>query len=132
MSFTASAIAGDSLSDLRSQIGPGQTVLGAWDVAVTGNGYSANDPIYLSFDVGAGLRRSNLRLWHHDGTTWSPFSADDLTYNQTYASFTVTSLSGYAVVAVPEPGSLALLGVVAAGLAAIPIRRIARVTYARG
>jgi hypothetical protein len=36
-----------------------------------------------------------------------------LTYNGAYASFTATDLSGYAMIAVPEPGTFALL---AAGL----------------
>ena len=31
------------------------------------------------------------------------------TYDDTFASFTATSLSSYAMVAVPEPGTLALL-----------------------
>jgi hypothetical protein len=36
-------------------------------------------------------------------------AATDLTCNGTYASFTVTGFSGYALTTVPEPGTLALL-----------------------
>ena len=43
---------------------------------------------------------------------WTPYNAQDLTYDGTYASFTATGFSGYAVT-VPEPGTLVLL---AAGL----------------
>jgi hypothetical protein len=41
-----------------------------------------------------------------------------LTYDGAYANFTVTGFSGYALAAVPEPSTLALL---AAGLAAFII-----------
>ena len=47
-------------------------------------------------------------MWHYSGTTWTQFSSNDLTYDGTYASFTVTGFSGYAVT-VPEPSTLALL-----------------------
>jgi hypothetical protein len=69
--------------------------------------------IYLPFQVGSGRRWSDLEVWHYDGSKWAQYSAFDLTYDGNYASFTANGLSGYAMVAVPEPGTLALL---AAGL----------------
>ncbi len=56
---------------------------------------------------------------------WTPFSANDLTYDGNYASFTVNDLNGFAVttIAVPEPGSLALLLAGAISLLAYAWRR---------
>ncbi len=53
-----------------------------------------------------------MEIWLYDSAGWAEYSAFDLTYDGTYASFTATGFSGYAMV-VPEPGTLALL---AAGL----------------
>jgi len=114
LNLTATAIAGQVLSDLMALLDPSQVVCGAWDVTPGGSGYTPGDPIYLSFDVGAGFSRSDLHLWHYDGSNWSSLEASDLTYNGKYAGFTVTSLSGYAVSAVPEPGSLTLLAILGA------------------
>ena len=41
-------------------------------------------------------------MWHFDGTAWSQFDAWDLTYDGTYASFTVEELSSYAVTPLKE------------------------------
>ena len=51
----------------------------------------------------AAFSRDNLSVWDYNGTTWSPFQANDLTFDGTYASFTVTALNGYdyAVVGIP-------------------------------
>ena len=107
MTFTATAIADTILG--------GQTVLSGWTFATSGYDVSASNPIYLSLAVGAGHSRDDLELWHYDGSTWTAYSPFDLTYDGTYASFTATRLSGYAMTgtAVPEPGTPALL---AAGL----------------
>jgi T5SS/PEP-CTERM-associated repeat protein len=113
LDFTATAISGDILEELMES---GQMVLGGWELAATG-GYTTGDPAYLSFDVGEGYSRSDLNLWHYDGTEWSEYAAGDLTYDGTYASFTVTGFSGYAVTAVPEPGTLVSLLIGAAILA---------------
>jgi T5SS/PEP-CTERM-associated repeat protein len=113
LTFTAAAASGSILGDLLALIEPGQIVWGAWELAAAGSGYSPGDPVYLSFDVGAGFSPSDLSLWHHDGLQWSPFAAPDLSYNGQYAGFTVTSLSAYAVAAVPEPGTWAMLAALA-------------------
>ena len=47
----------------------------------------------------------------------------DLTYDGTFASFTATGLSGYAMAAVPEPCTLVLLGIGAISLLAYARRR---------
>ncbi|MBU4272682.1 MAG: PEP-CTERM sorting domain-containing protein [Planctomycetes bacterium] len=112
LNFTATAI--DTLDGLESLLGSGESVLGAWNIELDGDGYTTGDPAYLSFDIGAGYSRSGLQVWHYDGSQWTNYAASDLTYDGTYASFTVTGFSGYAVSTVPEPGTLALL--LAAGL----------------
>jgi T5SS/PEP-CTERM-associated repeat protein len=108
ITFAATAIADAVLG--------GQEVLGAWTFATTGYDVSASNPIYLSFDVGAKYPADELHVWHYDGSVWTEYSPFDLTYDGTYASFTVTSLSGYAVT--PEPGTLVLLAVATLGLIA--------------
>ena len=123
MDFTATAVSGQLLDRLKTLLPPGDVVLSAWQFSAGGSGYSPGDPIYLSFEVGSGLSRSDLHLWRYDGSRWSSYTADDLTYTGQYASFTVTGFSGYAVSAVPEPGTLALLGTVAAVVLLLPVRR---------
>jgi hypothetical protein len=114
LSLAATTIGGSTLSSLQSLLNPQQSLLGGWEFAFT-SGYTQGDPAYLSFGVGPGYSRNGLEVWHFDGGSWTPFSADDLTYDGTYASFTVTGFSGYAVTTVPESGTLALL--ISAGLA---------------
>jgi T5SS/PEP-CTERM-associated repeat protein len=114
MTFTASAISEMTLG--------GKEVLGGWTFATTGYEVTASNPIYLSFDVGAGHPADGLRLWHCDGSDWATFSPFDLTYDGKYASFTVTGLSGYAVT-VPEPGTVGLLAVGVVGLIVYARRR---------
>ncbi len=109
LNVTATAIDGTTLTSLQTLLGD-QSLLGGWTFELTGDGYAEGDPAYLSFDVGAGFSRSDLNLWHYDETEgWTEYAASDLTYDGQYASFTVTGFSGYAVSAVPEPGTLALL-----------------------
>jgi hypothetical protein len=107
LSITASAMGDDTLLSLKDLLEPDLSVLGGWQFAAD-SGYTTGDPAYLSFNVGAGYNRNGLEVWHYDGTNWTPYAANDLTYDGTYASFTVTSFSGYAVTT-PEPGTLALL-----------------------
>ena len=111
LSFTASPMSGAPLGALELLLEPKQMVLGAWDFSISGSAYAAGDPVYLSFEVGPGFARSDFDVWRYDGAAWSPLTANDLSYDGRYASFTVTGFSGYALAAVPEPSSLALLAV---------------------
>ncbi len=110
-------IGGTHLTALQALLPDGARVAGAWDFD-----FQSQTPgiAYLSFDIGSGNNPADLRLWHTDGSTWTPYNAWDLTYTGTFASFTVQGFSGYAVTIVPEP-SLTLLLV--AGVALIPRRR---------
>jgi len=109
LNFTAAAVGGETLADLVDLLEPDQLVKGAWDCAGGGAGYAAGDPVYLSFAVGAGLSRKDLQIWHFDGADWTAFDAMDLTCNDGWASFTISDFGTYAVTAVPEPGTSALL-----------------------
>ncbi len=111
--MTGTVVDGALLSELEAMAG--EAVLGAWLFEVDGS-YSEGDPAYLSFDLGPGFDRADLNVWHYDGAQWSEFAAADLTCNGDYASFTVAGFSGYAVSAVPEPGSVVLLVVAVLGL----------------
>ena len=73
-----------------------------------------------SLEIGAGHGGDNLAIWHFDGAAWSSYAASDLSYDGEYANFTVTGFSGYAVVAVPEPGAVGLL---LAGCMGLLVRR---------
>jgi T5SS/PEP-CTERM-associated repeat protein len=123
LNFTATAITGETRTDLEDLLEPGQWVEGAWEFIVAGDGYTTGDPVYLSVDVGADFLRSDLQVWHYDGTDWDAYAAGDLTYDGQYASFTVRGFSGYAVTAVPEPGTLISLLIGAATLAIFARRR---------
>jgi T5SS/PEP-CTERM-associated repeat protein len=127
LSLTATAIDGDTLTNLKGLLPSGQAVLGGWNF--TGiSGYTSGDPVYLSFDIGTGYSRNSLQLWHWDDTGWTPYSASDLTCNGDYASLTVTGFSGYAVsgMPVPEPGTLVFLLAAALGLPAYLAQRKAQ------
>jgi threonine dehydrogenase-like Zn-dependent dehydrogenase len=100
-----------------------ESILSGWAYATTNYSVSATNPIYFSFNVGAGHPADELDLWHYDGSTWTKYVPDDLTYDGTFASFTATGLSGYAMTAVPEPGTLALLAAGLFGLLAYAWRR---------
>jgi T5SS/PEP-CTERM-associated repeat protein len=122
LSLTATTIGGSTFVSLQSLLAPQQSVLGGWEFAFS-SGYTAGDPAYLSFGIGSGYSRNGLEVWHYDGSNWTPFAANDLTYDGTYASFTVTGFSGYAVTTVPEPSTFALLGIGAVSLLAYAWRR---------
>ncbi|MFZ5832549.1 MAG: PEP-CTERM sorting domain-containing protein [Planctomycetota bacterium] len=123
--FTATAISGQMLTDLTAAMDAGESVLCGWEFSTTGYTVDANHPAYLSFDVGAGFSRDDFTVWHHDGTGWTELTPLDLTYDgEHYASFTVESFSGYAITAVPEPGTLALLTILGlAGLVVLQRRK---------
>ena len=122
LSLTATTIGGSTFASLQSSLNPQQSILGGWQFAFT-SGYAQGDPAYLSFDVGSGYSPNGLEVWHFDGSEWTPFAANDLTYDGTYASFTVTGFSGYAVTTVPEPGSMAMLVAGAVSLLAYAWRK---------
>ena len=108
--FTATAISGSTLTDLQT-LATGQSVRSGWAFSADNYVVSSTNPVYLSLNVGSGWSVDDLDLWHYttaDG--WETYSATDMTYDGTYASFTVTSFSGYAVTAVPEPSAIILFG----------------------
>jgi fibronectin-binding autotransporter adhesin len=117
LTFAATPISDGPLAALSSLLDPGDGVLGGWALSATG-GYAAGDPAYLSFGVGSAQSLDDLLVWKYASGSWSRFDAFDLTYDQTYASFTVTGMGTYAVtgLAVPEPAALVLLGLGAVAL----------------
>jgi T5SS/PEP-CTERM-associated repeat protein len=115
LNLTASAVSGQPLLDLESILSAHtQTLLSDWQIAVT-SGYTTGQPAYLSFNIGSGVARNDITVWHYDGAAWTKFDATDLTCSGGYASFTVYGFSAYAL-SVPEPGAIALL---ASGLLAM-------------
>jgi T5SS/PEP-CTERM-associated repeat protein len=117
ITFNATVADGTAIDALETAAGSGQEILNAWTFSTTNYAVSSSNPIYFSFDVGAGRSADELELWHYDGSEWTSYTPLDLTYDGRYASFTATGLSGYAMTAVPEPGMLAMLGVAALGWA---------------
>lgn len=118
LTLSASTISGSERTSLQGLLGTGETILSGWDFNAT-EGYAAGDPAYLSLFAGTGHSLYDLTVWHYDGSAWSKFDASDLAYDNTYASFTVTGLSGYAVsgtAPVPIPAAAWLLGSGLAGL----------------
>lgn len=124
LSLTATTINDDELDFLKALLPSGQSVLGGWDFSDI-NGYTTGDPVYLSFDIGLNYSRDDLQVWRCNGSQWSKILMSDLTCNGGYASFTVTSFSGYAVtgLAVPEPSTLILLDISAISMLAYVWRR---------
>jgi T5SS/PEP-CTERM-associated repeat protein len=110
LQISATPISDVSRSSIEQLLQAGETLIGGWQFTTT-SGYAAGDLVYLSFEAGPGLTRDSFSIWRQSGTSWASYDAVDLTYDGRYASFTVTELhgTGYAVSAVPEPGTLALL-----------------------
>ena len=104
MSFTATTISGGTLTALGSLLNPGETVLSGWNLSAA-SGYTAGDPVYLSFNVGHAQLLDDLQMWQYGGNGWTAYSATDSTYDRTYASLTATALGAYAVT-----GELVLAG----------------------
>ena len=121
LTFTASTMSGAELAQLQSVLGSGRSVLSGWDFTA-GSGYTAGDPAYLSLWAGSGQSIYSLSIWQYNGSAWTAYNATDLAYDNTYASFTVTSFSDYAVTEtspVPIPPAAWLFGSGLAGLGAI-------------
>ena len=81
--------------------------------------------MYLSLFAGAGQTLSGLTIWDYTGGAWGQFSATDLAYNGTYASFTTTNLNDFAVsgaTPTPIPGALLLFGPGLVGLGLVKRR----------
>jgi T5SS/PEP-CTERM-associated repeat protein len=125
LSLTATPLTSDQAASLQGMLGSNGSVLSGWTFST--DGYTSGDPVYLSLSIGSGFSSSSLELWHFDGTNWTPFNAGDLSYDGTYASFTVTGFSGYAVASAPEPASIVMLGLGAGML----LRRRARENFNR-
>ena len=98
ITFTASLVSGATLTSLTGLLGSGESVASAWACSATG--YASGNPAYLSFSGvgnGGGYYRDGLEVWSYSGGSWASFSANDLTYDGTYASFTVTAFGSFAV-----------------------------------
>ena len=101
ITFTGSLLGGSTLASLTGLLPPGDSVMSGWTCSTTG--YAAGSPAYLSLagsGNGGGFYAGSLEVWDYNGSTWSLFSADDLTYDGTFASFTVTSFGSFAVTGV--------------------------------
>jgi T5SS/PEP-CTERM-associated repeat protein len=123
LTFSATGISGAELSALQSKLTAGQSVLSGWSFSTTG--YTSGNPLYLSLFAGAGQTLSGLTIWDYTGGAWGQFSATDLAYNGTYASFTTTALNDFAVsgtAPVPIPGALLLFGPGLVGLGLVKRR----------
>jgi T5SS/PEP-CTERM-associated repeat protein len=125
-SFTATAITDETiLNALKTTADVDESFLSGWLFSTDGYTVSPTNPVYLSLLVGSGYSLDNLALWHYDDDTlaWSKYITTDLSYDGTYANFTVTGFSGYALIAVPEPGALVLLAAGLLGLLAYAWRK---------
>ena len=97
ITFTASLAGSSLVAPLADRFASASSILSDWTCSTTG--YAAGNPAYLSLDVGAGYSTDGLDVWSDNGGVWAPFSANDLTYDGTYASFTVTAFGTYAITA---------------------------------
>ena len=111
--FSATAMSPMTLSTLVNQLPANESILsgvGLFDNQLRSKFEQSRLPLVPGR---AGKPANELDVWHYDGSTWTEYSPTDLTYDGNYASFTATGFSGYAMVGVPEPGTITLL---AAGL----------------
>ena len=123
LTFTANPLNAPQTSSLENLLAAHTSILAGW--TFTAPTYTPGDPVFLSLQVGPGYSPDTLSLWHLDTTTsaWTSYTPTDLSYDGTYANFTVTGFSGYAVsglATLPEPTTLTLL---ALGLTPLLTRR---------
>ena len=112
--FSAALMSQDELDALIGRPGFEGLVLSGWDFDTD---FAGGDNVLLSFEIGLGAE--DVGVWHYDGGAWTQYAADLETYDSSgIFSFTVTDFSGYAVTAIPEPATIALLGI-ACALAAL-------------
>lgn len=131
LTFTASAMSETELASLQAVVDAGQAILSGWDLSTTGYAVDDANPVYLSLYAGSGQSLYDLSIWHFVSGTWSRLDAYDLAYDGLHASFTATSLSGYAVTGaapVPIPAAVWLLGPGLAGLVGIRRRPFGRMS----
>jgi T5SS/PEP-CTERM-associated repeat protein len=124
LTFMATAISDGTLDKLSGMLLADEKLLGGWNLAAN-SGYTAGDPLYLSFGDGTGgsFTSEEMKVWSYDGTKWAELAVSDLTFDGNYASFTA-NLGCYAVsVPVPEPGMVTLLALGLLGMAVIKWRR---------
>jgi fibronectin-binding autotransporter adhesin len=121
--FSAYLMSPGDLATLASTPGFTGTLLTAWNYSTN---LSDGTEVMLSYDLGLGYQEP--QVWHLSGSTWSLYTPDLATYDsQGNFSFTVTSFSGYAVSAVPEPCTFTMLGISVIGLLAYTWRRHKRI-----
>lgn len=126
LTLTADSINGTELSSLQSLVGAGKSVLSGWSFKADA-GYTSGSPVYLSLFAGSDSNLSDLTIWKYSNGTWGQFSAADLAYDKTFASFTATDLSDYAVsgtaTPTPIPAAAWLLGSGVLGLLGLKKRK---------
>lgn len=122
LKFTATAIEDHGFVALAEPSNVISTVLGKWSLTAA-SGFTAGDPAYLSFDIGSGYSLDDLQIWNYNGTSWMPYESKDINYDGKYVNFMITNLSSYAVTAVPEPCTFALLAFGLIGLSTVAWRK---------
>ncbi|BBO70965.1 hypothetical protein DSCA_48950 [Desulfosarcina alkanivorans] len=108
ITLTATAVSGVNFASLESRIAEiEEKILSAWSFSTDGYTVSADHPVYLSLYADSAGGLLSLTIWHRMSGEWIEYDASGLTFDGTYASFTVTELGEYAVTAasaVPTKG----------------------------
>jgi fibronectin-binding autotransporter adhesin len=121
ITFTATGVTDDELlADLIAKAD--EDVLSAWNLSAE----DYDSEIYLSLFAGSAEDILDLTIWYLLNGVWTEYDATDLSFDGTYASFTVTDLGTYAVTAissVPVPETLCLLAAGVLGMAGLNRKR---------